>query len=88
MHIQIRYFASLREITGKREEQLTIPDRATVANVRTILLTRYPRLQPILERCAYALNHHYVSVEAILKEDDVLVFIPPTGGGTSVEPVI
>ena len=88
MHIQIRYFASLREITGKREEQLTIPDRATVANVRTMLLTRYPRLQPILERCAYALNHHYVPAEAILKEGDELVFIPPTGGGTLLEPVI
>jgi molybdopterin converting factor subunit 1 len=88
MHIQIRYFASLREITGEREEQLTIPDGATVANVRTMLLTRYPRLQLILERCAYALNHHYVSTEAILKEGDELVFIPPTGGGTPGEPLI
>jgi molybdopterin synthase catalytic subunit len=88
MHIQIRYFALLREITGEREEQLTVPDDATIANVRTLLLTRYPRLQPILERCTYALNHHYVSAEATLKEGDVLVFIPPTGGGTSVEPVI
>jgi molybdopterin converting factor subunit 1 len=88
MHIQIRYFASLREITGEREEQLTVPDETTVANVRTMLLTRYPRLQPILERCAYALNHHYVSAEAILTEGDELVFIPPTGGGTPVEPLI
>jgi molybdopterin synthase catalytic subunit len=88
MHIQIRYFAALREITGETEEQLTTPDAATVADVRTMLLTRYPRLQPILERCAYAVNRHYVSAEAILKEGDELVFIPPTGGGASVEPVI
>jgi len=88
MHIQIRYFASLHEITGEGEEQLTVPDEATIADVRTMLLTRYSQLRPILERCVYAVNRHYVSAETILKEGDELVFIPPTGGGTSIEPVI
>jgi len=88
MHIQIRYFASLREITGEGEEQLTVPDEATIADVRTMLLTRYSQLRPILECCVYAVNRHYVSAETILKEGDELVFIPPTGGGTSIEPVI
>lgn len=88
MHIQIRYFASLREIIGEGEEQLSVPDEATIADVRTMLLTRYSQLRPILERCVYAVNRHYVPAERILKEGDELVFIPPTGGGTSIEPVI
>lgn len=88
MHIQIRYFASLREITGEGEEQLFVPDEATIADVRTMLLARYSQLRPILECCVYAVNRHYVSAETILKEGDELVFIPPTGGGTSIEPVI
>jgi len=88
MHIQIRYFASLREITREGEEQLTVPDEATIADVRTMLLTRYSQLRPILERCVYAVNRHYVSAETILKEGDELVFIPPMGGGTPIEPVI
>ena len=85
MHIQIRYFASLREITGEGEEQLTTPDEATIADVRTILLTRYSQLRPILERCVYALNRRYVPAETKLKEGDELVFIPPMGGGTLIE---
>lgn len=88
MHIQIRYFASLREIIGEGEEQLTIPDEATIADARTILLTRYSQLQPILERCVYAVNRRYVPAETILQEGDELVFIPPTGGGTALEPLI
>ena len=88
MHIQIRYFASLREITGEAEEQLTVPDETTIADVRTILLTHYSQLRPILERCVYAVNRHYVSAEAVLQEGDELVFIPPTGGGNLIEPVI
>ncbi len=88
MYIQIRYFASLREIMREGEEQLIVPDEATIADVRTILLTRYSQLRPILERCVYAVNRHYVSAETILKEGDELVFIPPMGGGTPIEPVI
>ena len=88
MHIQIRYFASLREITGKGEEQLSIPDETTISDVRTILLTRYTQLQPILECCASAVNRRYVPVETILQDGDELVFIPPTGGGTPREPLI
>lgn len=85
MHIRLRYFAALREITGKGEEQLTIPNEATVTNVCTILLMRYSQLRPILKRCVYAVNHRYVPAETILQEGDELVFIPPTGGGTPTE---
>ena len=88
MRIQIRYFASLREIIGEGEEQLILPNEATVADVRTMLLARYSQLQPILKRCVYAVNRHYVPAETILKEGDELVFIPPTGGGTPIEPII
>lgn len=88
MRIQIRYFAALREITGEAEEQLTVPDKATIADARTMLLTRYSQLRPILERCAYAVNRRYVPAETVLHEGDELVFIPPTGGGNLIEPVI
>ncbi|HEY4036350.1 MAG TPA: molybdenum cofactor biosynthesis protein MoaE [Ktedonobacteraceae bacterium] len=88
MHIQIRYFASLREITGEDEEQLTVPNEATITDVRIMVLTRYSQLRPILERCVYAVNHRYVPAETILKEGDELVFIPPTGGGTFIQPLI
>jgi molybdopterin synthase catalytic subunit len=88
MQIQIRYFASLREITGEAEAQYTVPDETTIAEVQSMLLIRYAQLRPILERCVCAVNRHYVPAEMTLKEGDELVFIPPTGGGTFLEPVI
>ncbi len=60
MKIHLRYFASFREITGQNEELLTVEDDARVADVRAILLARYPRLQPVMERSACAVNHGYV----------------------------
>ena len=81
MNIRIRYFASLREITGQNEEKLSLPDGTTVASLRDTLLARYPRLQTVMERAVCAVNHHYVSVETVLREGDEVVFIPPVGGG-------
>jgi molybdopterin synthase sulfur carrier subunit len=82
MNIRIRYFASLKEITEKQEETLPLPDGTTVGSLRDTLLTRYPRLQTVMERAVSAVNHHYVSLETVLHEGDEVVFIPPVGGGS------
>jgi sulfur-carrier protein len=82
MKIRIRYFASLREIVGQSEELLTLHEGGRVADVRAVLLERYPRLQPVLDRCIYAVNRNYVPPETMLHDGDELVFIPPMGGGT------
>ncbi|HLX57723.1 MAG TPA: molybdopterin converting factor subunit 1 [Ktedonobacteraceae bacterium] len=81
MNIRVRYFASLREILEKNEEQLTLHDGATVAALRAALFARYPRLQTIMERSLCAVNHQYVSLETQLHDGDEVVFIPPVGGG-------
>ncbi len=81
MNIRIRYFASLREITGLSEETLSLSDGTTVASLRDMLLARYPRLQTVMERAVCAVNHRYVSIETELHEGDEVVFIPPVGGG-------
>ena len=87
MKIRIRYFASFREIIGRNEEQLTLDEGASVADVRTLLPTRYPRLQPIMERSVSAVNHNYVSAETRLSDGDEVVFIPPVGGGRQEYPL-
>lgn len=81
MKIRIRYFASLRELMGQREEQLTLDDGASVADVRALLLARNPHLQPIMERSLCAVNRGYVPAETTLHDGDELVFIPPVAGG-------
>src|SRR5579885_2141042 len=95
MEIRIRYFASFREVTGKSEEWLEVPEGASVAEARARLLGRYPRLQGIMERSLCAVNRSYVAPETRLHEGDELVFIPPMGGGQqsrkdeqAMEPVI
>lgn len=85
MKINIRYFASLRETTGRGEETLDVPEGASIITVREELLVRYPALQPILQRCISAVNRQYVDAKTTLQDGDELVFIPPMGGGTDRE---
>lgn len=81
MNIRIRYFASFREIIGRNEDILTLHEGASIADVRALLLTRHPRLQPIMQRSVCAVNHKYVPADTTLHEGDEVVFIPPVGGG-------
>ncbi len=83
IQIRMRYFASLREIAGVREETLSVPEGASVADARALLLARHPRLENALARAVCAINHAYVSPETALKDGDEVVFIPPVGGGCS-----
>jgi molybdopterin converting factor subunit 1 len=81
----MRYFASLREIVGMQEETLDVPEGASVAETRALLLARYPRLENALARAVCAVNHQYVTPETALKAGDEVVFIPPVGGGRNVQ---
>jgi molybdopterin synthase catalytic subunit/molybdopterin synthase sulfur carrier subunit len=72
----------LREIVGQDAEVLTVAEGTSVARARELLIARYSRLQPILERSLCAVNRAYVPADHVLQEDDELVFIPPLGGGT------
>ncbi len=92
MKIHIRYFASIREIMGQAEETLTVPDTARVTDVRELLLARnldtHSVLQSVLERSVGAVNRRYVPADTVLNDGDEIVFIPPTGGGQLLEPIV
>jgi molybdopterin converting factor subunit 1 len=81
MSVQVRYFAALREAVGRDGETLPVPEGATVAQTRSLLVERYPALSTLLPRCAVAINRSYAPVEAVLHNGDELAFIPPVGGG-------
>jgi sulfur-carrier protein len=81
VNIHLRYFASLREATGRDTETFDVTAGSDVAAIRVLLAGRYPSAAPILARCAAALNRAYVAAETPLHNGDELVFIPPVGGG-------
>ncbi len=97
MQVSVRFFTSLREIVGKKEETLKFPEDAKVT-VDTVLKTLK---QLYSERFAeYVYDHETGEVkeflqflvngksastlnglETELEDGDVLAILPPVGGG-------
>ena len=81
MHVQLRYFASIREALGRREERLEVPDGASVEDVWRQLVGGHPPLGR--QRYRPAVNQEYVDPSTVLHDGDELVFIPPVSGGAA-----
>ena len=96
MQISIRYFTTLREIIGKKEEQLTFPEnqKTTITIVLKTLSDKYGK--PFIEyvydtdgkiknTLQLLINGTNISVleqqETTLQNGNVLAILPPVSGG-------
>ncbi len=82
-NIQVRYFASLREVLGAGET-LQLPGEATVGAVRDALIARSGRHAEVLARgraVRTALNQTLCDESASVADGAELAFFPPVTGG-------
>ena len=96
LNISVRFFTSLREITGKREELLQLPDEdiVTIERVLKVLSQKHGtqfveyvfsketgEVRGFLQFLVNGKNLEQKSLQTVLKNDDVLAILPPVGGG-------
>jgi molybdopterin synthase sulfur carrier subunit len=94
MKVEVKFFTSLREITGKKVDQVQSPHTITIEELLTQLSKKYGK-----EFREYLYNekgkvHRYLSIlvngkstnilqglNTELKEGDTVAILPPVGGG-------
>ncbi len=78
MRIRVRYFASLRDAAGRDEEWVEAP-----AGLRALYadLARCHGFALPVERLRVARNGEFAGWDAVLRDGDEIVFIPPVSGG-------
>ncbi|MCL2287654.1 MAG: MoaD/ThiS family protein [Candidatus Bathyarchaeota archaeon] len=96
MQISIRYFTTLREITGKKEEKLIFSEnkKITITAVLETLSDKYGKaftdyvfnsdeqVKSFLQLLINGTNTTTISgTEAAMQDGDVLAILPPVGGG-------
>lgn len=96
MKVSVRFFTTLREIVGKREETLELPSgEVTVEKVLKMLAERYgmkfkeylydSKTGQVKNFLQFLVNGRSAStmkgLKTQLKDGDVLAIIPPVGGG-------
>lgn len=77
MKVKVRYFASLRELIGRAEEDLQVEENTTIKAVWQSLNPEFPDLDKVL--CA--LNQDYADWDSIVNDGDEIAFFPPVTGG-------
>jgi molybdopterin synthase sulfur carrier subunit len=77
MSIKVRYFASLKESTGRSEDILESAEKMTARELWTLCLPDKPQPENVL----VAVNMTYVEWDSVVKDGDEVAFFPPVTGG-------
>jgi len=77
MSIKVRYFASLKELLGRSEDELEFMGDISVIEA----WKRVNKNIEMPENTLAAINMEYVAVNSLLHDGDEVAFFPPVTGG-------
>lgn len=79
--IKIRFFAAFREITGKSQILLEMPEGSLLKDAISEIVNLYPEVAEIVRISRFAINMEYGDAATKLaSEDEVTVIMPVSGG--------
>ena len=94
MNIKIRFFTSLREITGKKVDEIQSQNAITVEELLTLLSEKYDenfteyvytKRGTVQDFLSFLVNGKNINVlqgfDTELKQGDTVAILPPVGGG-------
>lgn len=82
MTITLLYFAAVRELVGRDEERVALPDAvSTISDLAAFLAERHPSLGGRLGAVRFARNEAFATNDEALADGDVVALIPPVAGG-------
>jgi molybdopterin converting factor subunit 1 len=82
MSVRILYFAKIRDLIGKPEEDLVLPEGVTCLSDLVGLLCRlHPVLVGRLASVRFARNETFVALSEPVADGDTVAVIPPVAGG-------
>lgn len=79
--LRVRYFASIREYTGLREEQVDVPEGSTAESVKRRVQGLHKQLEAQEGNILVALNGSFVDPTHVVKAGDEVALFPPVSGG-------
>jgi molybdopterin converting factor subunit 1 len=81
MVVRVRYFASLRDLTGTASEEIELGEGASVADLWAELGQRHAELRGVGYRPLVACDLQYARYETPLRGVREVAFLPPVSGG-------
>ena len=79
--LKLRFFASLKDLTGESEMEVELEGETSVREVFQQLKTRFPRLEKYEPVLLVAVNQEYSDMDSLVAPGDEVSFFPPVSGG-------
>ena len=82
--IKVKYFANLRSIAGKEEDQFDMGSETTLKNLSHEISKTAPKIGEMIlgKKIMVSVNLDVASLEAIIKDGDEVALLPPFSGGS------
>ena len=81
VRVAIRFFASLREVTGEAEVTLELPSGSRAGDAWKACADRWPALQSRRDTTVLAVNREFSRANVLLHDGDEVALLPPVSGG-------
>lgn len=80
-NVKILFFATLRTRAGLRSLELELPEGATVADLKTMLVEEIPALAASMHHTLVSLNREFSFDEDVIPSNAEIAIFPPVSGG-------
>ena len=84
MNVTVKYFAVCHEMLDRSEEEMELPDGATIKTILERLEEEWPGIAEFYEVMQMSVNWEYATEHTELAEGDEVALIPPVTGGNNV----
>lgn len=81
MRIRVLFFGLLKDICGRTDELLELPDGSTLGSVFEHYARLFPRLGEMAASIVLARNHEFSKAAQPLADGDEVALLPPVSGG-------
>lgn len=85
MQVDVRLFGGLAERAGSSRVRVTLPDGATVADLRDAVAAAHPSLAPLVARSGVAVDLEVRDDEHPVDDDVEVALLPPVAGGSDAD---
>ena len=81
IEITVLFFAYLRDDAGLSITKVKLLPRSTVAELKKVLLEKYPRLLSRLPHAIASINKQFANDDSVVPDSAEVAFFPPVSGG-------
>jgi sulfur carrier protein ThiS len=81
MQVTANFHGIIGDMVGRKQQAVTLPDGATIADLRAELDRNGERAAAVLKQARTFLNGHLAPKETVLVDGAEITFMRPIGGG-------